>query len=277
MPRVLIALLLLLAPAPALAQAAQCRIPGRIEQPKAEGPTAKEPKRLLPIGGYTLALSWTPQYCSTARDRGSFQCGGRGGKFGFTLHGLWPDGQGKDWPQYCRKADILPDAVIRANLCATPSPQLIQHEWAKHGTCMTTKPDLYFNLSRAFYQLIRYPDMAALARNRKLTVGQFADAFARANKGLKADMIRVTTVRGNWLSEIWLCMDRAMEFTRCPSHQGGAPTISYLRIEPGPIIANPRLPSARPPAKAGARPARRPELILDLDPKVQPLTNGTGG
>lgn len=220
-------------PGTALAQSAQCSPRAQIARPDLEGPTAKEPKRILPIGSYTLALSWSPQYCSTARGKGSaLQCDGRHGRFGFTLHGLWPDGFGKEWPQYCRAANLVPRQVIRQNLCATPSVQLIQHEWAKHGTCMTTRPERYFNRSRTLYQSIRYPDMGALARTKSLTVGQFAQAFARANRGLKPDMLRVTTARGNWLSEVWLCMDRAMAFTRCPAHQGGAPVTSRLRIAP---------------------------------------------
>ncbi|CAM8641167.1 MULTISPECIES: ribonuclease T2 family protein [Sphingobium] len=275
MLRAAIAIAALAIPGVALAQSAQCSMAGSLPRPQIEAPSAKEPKRVLPIGSYTLALSWSPQYCSTARGAASrLQCGGRNGRFGFTLHGLWPDGMGREWPQYCRPADLLPRQVLRANLCTTPSVQLLQHEWAKHGTCMTTKPELYFNLSRAFYQSLRYPDMAALARRPTLTVGQFAEAFARANKGLRADMLRVTTVRGNWLSEIWLCMDRALEFTRCPSHQGGASTTSYLRIEPGPVIANPRRPVSTPRRRTS--PARKPGLILDLDPKVQPLGNSAG-
>ena len=67
----------------------------------------------------------------------------------------------------------------------------------------------------------------------------FADAFARANKGLRADMLRVTTTRGGWLNEVWLCMDKAMQFTRCPGHQGGAPTSAALRIARGPDSAVP--------------------------------------
>ena len=125
-------------PGTALAQSAQCSPPAQIARPDLEGPTAKEPKRTLPIGSYTLALSWSPQYCSTAKGgRSAIQCGGRNGRFGFTLHGLWPDGFGKEWPQYCRAANLVPRQVIRQNLCATPSVQLIQHEWAKHGTCNT--------------------------------------------------------------------------------------------------------------------------------------------
>lgn len=239
MLKVVAALVLIAAPASALAQAAQCSLPAGIARPKPDGPSEKEPRRVLPIGSYTLAISWSPQFCKTARGADSrFQCAGKG-RFGFVLHGLWPDGHGKDWPQYCRPADLVPRQVLRDNLCTTPSVQLIQHEWAKHGTCMTTKPTLYFNQSRAFYQALRYPDMAALGRRETLTVGQFADAFARANKGLRADMLRVTTTRGGWLNEVWLCMDKAMRFTRCPGHQGGAPTSAALRIARGPDSAAP--------------------------------------
>ena len=245
------ALALIALPGTALAQSAQCRPPAQIARPVIDGPSDKQPKRVLPIGSYTLALSWSPQYCASARGgQQTLQCGGKTGRFGFTLHGLWPDGFGKEWPQYCRPADLLPRKVIRDNLCTTPSVQLIQHEWAKHGTCMTTRPERYFNLSRTLYQSIRYPDMTALAATENLTVAKFAGAFARANKGLRPDMLRVTTTRGDWLSEVWLCMDRAMQFTRCPVHQGGAAPASYLRIAPGPRIADSRPSQARPATAA---------------------------
>lgn len=282
MLKVLIALALMTAPGTALAQAAMCRIPSQPERPKPEGPTKEEPRRVLPIGSYTLAISWSPQYCSTAsRGGNSFQCSGRNGKFAFTLHGLWPDGIGKQWPQYCRSADLLPRKVVQENLCTTPSAQLLQHEWAKHGTCMTTKPELYFNLSRTFFHSLRFPDMAALSRRETLTAGEFAEAFARANKGIKANMMRVTTTRENWLSEVWLCMDKQMEFTRCPAHQGGVSPSSSLRIASGPIIRHTGPtppPGFVPPAaplteKTVPRPARRPSLILDLDPNAQPIAD----
>ncbi len=257
----LLALILLAAPAPALAQAAYCSIPQHVPRPRIELPPSSQPRRLLPIAGYTLALSWSPQYCATARGGDSaFQCGGRSGKFGFILHGLWPEGSGRDWPQYCRAADLLSRQVIRQNLCATPSAQLLQHEWAKHGSCMTTRPELYFNLARALYDGIRYPDMTRLARRDTLTVKQFTEEFARANKGLSPGMIRVKTVRDGWLSEVSLCMDRAMDYARCPASQRGTPDAAKLRIRPGPHIL---------PPKAQPAPARRPALKLDLDPNAQ--------
>lgn len=231
--RKLLALVLLAAPLPALAQANQCTLPAQIARPQIEGPTAAEPRRVLPIGGYTLAISWSPQYCSGAAARkDDLQCSGRHGRFGFTLHGLWPDGYGKEWPQYCKPAAPLPAKVIRDHLCSTPSVQLVQHEWAKHGTCMPTTPARFFAQSRLHYQALRYPDMMALASRPAVTARAFAEAFAAANGGLSADMMRVTATRDNWLSEVWLCMDRRMRYTRCPAHQGGVSPETVLKIAP---------------------------------------------
>jgi ribonuclease T2 len=278
MLRLLSALVLMLSPVPALAQALSCSVPGQTPRPQFEGPTKKEPRRALPIGSYTLALTWSPQHCSMIYSafsgKDAFQCSGKSGQFGFTLHGLWPDGVGKEWPQYCKPADLLPRAVVAKNLCTTPSVQLLQHEWAKHGTCMASKPDLYFDLSRAFYQSIRYPDMRKLAAQQDLTVGDFVAAFVKVNKALKPDMVRVRTTRSQWLDELWLCMDRQMEFTRCPAHQGGAPDSATLRIEPGPDMPI-QAAAKRPAPKPVTQPRRKPGLVLDLDPNVQPLTNSS--
>ncbi len=229
----LIAIAAVAMPGAALAQAAQCAIPQQIARPRPDLPDADQPRRVLPIGGYTLALTWSPQYCATASNA-AFQCGGKNGRFGFTLHGLWPDGVGKAWPQYCRSTGLLPRKLVRDTLCATPSVQLIQHEWAKHGTCMTARPEQYFKLSRTLYAAIRYPDMAALAERPSLTVGDFAKAFAAANRGISADMMRVTVTRSGWLDEVWLCLNKQLDHARCPAHQGGASNGARLRIARAP-------------------------------------------
>ena len=61
---------------------------------------------------------------------------------------LWPDGKTKEWPQYCRPASLLSERVLAQHLCATPDLQLIQHEWAKHGTCTSDSPAQFFDHSR---------------------------------------------------------------------------------------------------------------------------------
>lgn len=221
----------LVLPTAAGAQSYACSIPAVVERPHADLPSADQPSRVVPIGGYTLAISWAPQYCREHAGDASarMQCGG-GNRFGFTLHGLWPDGVGKEWPQYCRAAALLPAAVIRRNLCATPSAQLLQHEWAKHGTCMPgLSPARYFARSTGLYAKLRYPDMDTLSR-RALSAGGFAAAMARANPGLRADMMRVTADRQGWLDEVWLCLDRRLAYARCPAHQGGLDPSAPLKI-----------------------------------------------
>lgn len=225
-----VALTLLAAPAAANAASISCTLPNTIEPIHEDGPNDKTPVRRLPIASYTLALSWSPQFCRGQGDKPSFQCNSNN-RFGMTLHGLWPDGAGTEWPQYCKPVDLVPQAELRRNLCVTPSAQLIQHEYAKHGSCMGVTPAQYFDQSRALYQAINFPDFARLSR-RPLTVGQFKDAFARANRGrIPVNAIRVTVTGGRWLDELWLCMDTRYKYVRCKAAQdGGVPNSRKLMI-----------------------------------------------
>lgn len=225
----------MMVPAAAQGQAYQCSIPRTIPVPRPELPNAREPKRVVPIGGYTLAIRWAPQYCHTnghSRDA-RFECAS-GNRFGFTLHGLWPDGFGKDWPQYCRATTILPRQIIAQHLCANPSVQLTQHEWAKHGTCTSDSPATFLARSRRLYARLRYPDMDRLSRRQGLTAGQVAAAIAAANPGVRADMMRLTANRQGWLEEVWLCLDKGYRYRRCPAFQGGLKSGARIKIWRGP-------------------------------------------
>lgn len=226
---VMVAAVALLAPGVATAQALVCSAPANAPRPVADLPSPDQPKRVLPIGGYTLAITWSPQFCRNGgfTPAARFQCGG-GNRFGFTLHGLWPDGIGKNWPQYCAATSLLPPATIKGMMCATPSAQLIQHEWAKHGTCTGLTSADYFGKSSRLYARLRYPDMNALSRG-PLTVGQFTAAFAAANLGVPAEAVRVTVKRG-WLDELWLCLDTRLNYARCQAGTGGLAANASLRI-----------------------------------------------
>ncbi len=225
------AMVALAAPGVASAQALSFAIPADVPRPRPDLPTASQPARRLPIGSFTLAISWSPEYCRSNGDRpgARFQCGSNN-RFGFVLHGLWPDGVGKDWPQYCRATPLLSRQVIRRTLCATPSPQLLQHEWSKHGTCMAGyTPERYFGRSTAMFRALRFPDMTRLAQ-APITAGRLAEAIAAANPGLRADMMRVTGTRGGALDEVWLCTDKRFRYARCPGHQGGLDPSARITI-----------------------------------------------
>jgi ribonuclease T2 len=211
------ALGLALVAAPALA-APSCDVPSNLPRPRVEAPSNREPARMLPIGSYTLSLIWLPQQCRN--DREGFGCSDR--RANFVLHGLWPDGKGKDWPQWCKPADVLPEATIAAHYCATPSAQLIQHEWAKHGTCMAGyTPDRYFTQSNALFDGFVAPNMRVLSY-RAQTAASVQRAIAAANPGMRADMMRLNVDKKGWLREVWLCLDTRFKYKSCPAHQGGA-------------------------------------------------------
>lgn len=207
-----------------------CAIPTDLPRPMLEGPTAEAPRRILPIGGYTLAVSWTPEYCvnraSSPQDR--IRCGAEK-PFGFTLHGLWPDGEGAEWPQYCAPTRLVPEKDIRDHLCSNPSPQLIQHEWEKHGTCMSKTPADYLAKSRALYGELKFPEMDKLS-GRTMRAADFQKAFADANPGMAPDQMRLLVGKSGWLEEVWVCLDKGFRRHACPAHQGGALPEQVVRI-----------------------------------------------
>jgi len=216
----------------AIAPAALAQMPQR---PHAELPSAEQPVRNVPTRSYTLALVWQPERCYAARNRpggGDPVCANRAIRGGFTLHGLWPDGDGNNrWPQYCKPVGILTDAQIRTGIDATPSAQLLQHEWAKHGSCMFDDPVRYFAEEKRVYSTIRFPDMASLAHRRGLTAGAFQAAFAAANPGMKADMMRLNINKRGWLEEVWICLGLDRRFRTCSAEQGGAAMSDPVKVQ----------------------------------------------
>lgn len=213
----------------AQAQAPQCAIPPALQAPRFENPPPGS-QRILPLSGFVLALSWSPQFCKTrGRDsKFSSQCDAET-PFGFILHGLWPDAEGQSEPRWCRKVPLLSKALIRQNFCSTPSPQLQQREWAKHGSCITRDPAVYFANANRLFTGIKAPDMNGLSR-APLDVRGFVAAFVAANPGLPADAIRIDLSEIGWLEEVRICYGTDYRPRACPRDIGGAGDGARLRI-----------------------------------------------
>ncbi|MBR2172124.1 ribonuclease T(2) [Sphingopyxis sp.] len=228
---------LALMPVAAQAQSLACSMPDRIPVPRLEQPKRGEPIRDPAITGYLLAMSWSPQHCADLRNprdaRDRFQCSGENGRFGWVLHGLWPETDSPGYPQWCRPAKIVPQSVLKKHMCMTPSAQLLQHEWAKHGTCMSPNPAAYFRSAEILFGAVRFPDMKALAAKPQ-TAASIRRAFSAVNPGVTAPMIAVSVDRQGWLDEVRLCLGPRMKPTRCKPFQAGAKDGRQIRVRPMP-------------------------------------------
>ncbi len=204
----------------AQAQAYQCRMPERVSVPRI-APEAGE--RRVPITGYTLALSWAPEFCKPREgDRQhAMQCGGRNGRFGLVVHGLWPEGR-STWPQWCRTPRRVSPVEAPRNLCMMPSANLISRQWAKHGACMARTPEGYFKATRLLHGSLRLPDYDRLSREDGLNAGRVREAFVIANPSWKPEMIGVRLNQRGWLEELRLCYGKDFMPARCNARQLGA-------------------------------------------------------
>ena len=208
-------------PSLAHAQAYQCRLPQApvaVPHIEPDGPT-----RRMPVVGYTLALSWSPEYCRVRKTSNAdrMQCSGDNGRFGLVLHGLWPEGSGGRWPQWCANPSRPAPQTVRRQMCVTPSARLLAHEWAKHGSCMTRRPETYFRVSRILWDSLRFPDFDRLSRREGLNAGMIRELFAAANPPFRPEHVGVKLNRRGWLQELRLCYGKDFMPTRCTGQQFG--------------------------------------------------------
>ncbi|MDJ0978543.1 MAG: ribonuclease T [Erythrobacter sp.] len=221
-------LALLALPATAHAQAYQCRAPRVSSVPQI---AADSKPRRVPITGYTLALSWSPEFCKPRESAPAHrvQCSGENGRFGLVVHGLWPQGT-RTWPQWCRQENPLTPAELRKRLCMMPSARLIARQWAKHGSCMTKRPETYFGVTQILWESLRIPEYDRISREEGLTAGRIRRAFAEANPGLPASAVGVKLNERGWLQELRLCYSKRFRPTRCDDRRYGARDGARARI-----------------------------------------------
>ena len=220
--------LLAMAPHVAHAQAYQCREPSIASVPVI---TPDSKPRSVPTTGYTLALSWSPEFCKPRESSPSHrvQCSGRNGRFAMVVHGLWPQGQ-RSWPQWCRQQNPLTPAELRKAMCMMPSARLIARQWAKHGSCMTKKPETYFGVTRILWESLAIPEYDRISREDGLTAGRIRRAFAEANPGIPASAVGVKLNERGWLEELRICYSKRFVPTRCNDRRFGSRDTARAKI-----------------------------------------------
>ncbi len=184
-----------------------------------------EETRIVPVEHLVLAFYWWPQACRRPDEANAPGC--RAG-FGLRVHGLWPDGAGTTYPQFCRTPTPLDLPEVRRNWCMTPSPSLLQHEWAKHGTCHWPDAAAFFADERAVAAKFTLPD---LDRPAAASAGAVRDAFVAANPVVPRTAIFVGTDKNQWLTEGRVCLDLAERPAACGGGSGAADSVP-LRVWP---------------------------------------------
>jgi ribonuclease T2 len=179
---------------------------------------SREAQSLAAFDFYILVLSWSPTHCASDAGAGrddDLQC--RSGRpYGFVLHGLWPQNE-RGYPQYCASSAprTVPEDLVDKVMDLTPSRELVQHEWERHGTCSGLSQEDYFGAARRAVESISVP-RAYVAPERPIVTT--ADAVRRAlvaqNPALDADDISATCRRGE-LAEVWICLDRDLAPRAC--------------------------------------------------------------
>ena len=187
---------------------------------------AQEERRTLSVTKLVMAYYWWPEQCRRSGQAASLACHAG---YGFKVHGLWPDGAGKTYPQFCRTPTALDMATVKANYCMTPSASLLQHEWVKHGTCNWPSPAAYFGDAARVAGGIRLPDAAALPASG-LTAGKLRDAVVAANPALPRASLFVGTSNKQWLTELRVCLTVEYAPVACEDGDIGASDMVPMRV-----------------------------------------------
>jgi ribonuclease T2 len=198
---------------------------------------------------YLLTLSWSPSFCDASAERAgqanpddkgraqgrgdqaaaaeggdqarrsarrsrNEQCGDR--PYSFVVHGLWPQYE-RGFPEFCQTpAPRLSRNIVSSMLDLMPSPQLIFHEWDRHGTCSGLPARAYFDNIRRARAGVKIPEQY-LALQDPLTVSptEVEDAFVKANPGMTRESISVAC-DAKRLNEVRICISKEFKFQDCP-------------------------------------------------------------
>ncbi|MDP9138973.1 MAG: ribonuclease T2, partial [Pseudomonadota bacterium] len=201
---------------------------------------ARQPPR---FDYYVLALSWSPTYCSSpAGAADGSQCSSDK-RFAFIVHGLWPQYRA-GWPEFCDTPEPrVPDTTIAAMLPVMPSPQLIVHQWRKHGSCSGLPIADYFALVQSLFAKVRIParylaPTAVIATNP----GAIVSDFVKSNRGLDPSMISVrcgSRKRQARLAEVRICFARDGGFAACGRNEHPSCKAASLHLPPARSTSSP--------------------------------------
>jgi ribonuclease T2 len=181
---------------------------------------------------YQLTLSWAPEFCAThGANRSSSECDPNK-HFGLIVHGLWPQNEDGSWPSDCQNASPVSNEIVREMLPIMPARGLIQHEWAKHGTCSGLSTQNYFSRVQQLYRQVKIPPQ--LQRPKQvldLDPRKIEQSFTDANHAPQG-AFRVSCRNGD-LVEISACFTKDFRYRACGMGSGKC-NVPQVKVLPTP-------------------------------------------
>ena len=157
---------------------------------------------------YLMNLSWSPEFCSIQGT--SPECAA---KPGFILHGLWAQNNDGSYPVFC--SEEHGPAKPSENLDLTPDLSLLDHEWAKHGTCSAVGPQRFFAMEREAYHSLKIPaEFTHVDHEISLTPDKILGLFYEANPTFPQGSILLSCGR-NHLTAIEACLSKDLKPIAC--------------------------------------------------------------
>jgi len=164
---------------------------------------------------YLLTLSWAPQFCATSGgERNPAECASNK-HTGLVVHGLWPQFNDGKWPQDCASTPPVSSAMVQHMMNIMPGSSLIQHEWAKHGTCSGLSVQEYFGAIEKLYTGLHIPDdFKGSSSAAQTSPVDIETKFASAN-GASKEVFRVSCPQ-NQFSAVEVCVSKDLQYQSCP-------------------------------------------------------------
>lgn len=164
---------------------------------------------------YVLSLSWSPEYCAGRTSGGDDQQCGGARRFGFVVHGLWPQYERGGYPESCPPLSRVPPSIVKSMLPLMPSPQLIEHEWETHGTCSGLDVNAYFQTIQKAFATVKVPDdFKAPIQQIEIAPAAVNSKFISANPSFPPDSVKVQC-RARYLSEVRVCLTKDLKPRPC--------------------------------------------------------------
>lgn len=164
---------------------------------------------------YVLTLSWSPAFCAKEKNQADPDQCGTDRKFGFVVHGLWPQYNAGGYPASCARDRNVPKAVVDQTMPIMPSVGLIVHQWQKHGTCTGLNATDYFARVRSAFDKVKVPgELQSTANGLSVPATQVERLFIQANPGLTPESVAVVCSKRD-VAEVRVCMDKDLGFIPC--------------------------------------------------------------